>query len=125
MKYTTLVLFLSLLVPCAFGKDKEPVILNLQGEISDSQCAFNVHSLDRTHDAMIGKGDFGNDSKSCTRQCVKKMGGLYVLVVKEQVYRLDDQIQPEQFSGKKVKLSGTMLDAKTQTLHVLSIEAIR
>jgi hypothetical protein len=44
-----------------------------------------------------------------------------VLVVKDEVYRLDDQIQSEQFAGKKVKATGT-LDAKTRTLRVLKIE---
>jgi hypothetical protein len=48
------------------------------------------------------------------------MGGTYVLVAKEEVYKLDDQTQPEQFAGKKVKVSGT-LDTKTHLFHVLSI----
>jgi carbonic anhydrase len=50
------------------------------------------------------------------------MGGNYVLVVKNDVYRLDNQSQSEQFAGKKVKLTGIMLDAKSRTLQVLKIE---
>ena len=119
-----LLVLLLLLPSYALGKDKDPAVLTLQGEVADSQCAYNVHSLDHSHDSMTKKGVFGKDAKSCTLHCVKTMGGLFVLVVKDQVYRLDDQIQLEQFAGKKVKVSGT-LDAKTQTLHVLKIEADR
>jgi len=43
------------------------------------------------------------------------------VVVKDEVYRLDDQVQSEQFAGKKVKATGTV-DAKTHTLRVLKIE---
>jgi hypothetical protein len=52
------------------------------------------------------------------------MGGNFVLVVKEDVYRLDGSVQLEQFAGKKVKVSG-VLDPKTQTLHVQKMEADR
>jgi hypothetical protein len=45
-----------------------------------------------------------------------------VLVSKEDVYRLDDQVNAEKFAGIKVKAVGT-LDAKTKTLHVAKIEA--
>jgi hypothetical protein len=42
-------------------------------------------------------------------------------VVKTDVYRLDDQVTPEQFAGKKVIVTGTA-DAKPHTLRVLKIE---
>ncbi len=119
-KTTTLCLLFALLAAYSFAKDKEPVV-TLQGDIEDSQCAYNVHSRDHTHDAMIKKGVYGRDAKSCTAHCVKEMGGNFVLVVKDEVYRLDNQVQVEQFAGKKVKVSGT-LDAKSQTLHILKIE---
>ena len=109
---------------CAYAKDKpkEPVI-TLQGSIVDSQCAFNVHSESRSHEWMIKKGvSEANDEKSCTLHCVKDMGGSYVLVVKKDVYRLDDQARTEPFAGKDVKVSGT-LDAKTHTLHITDIAA--
>src|ERR1700694_74658 len=110
---------LVLLLTCyAFPKEKEPVVLNLQGEIEDSQCAYNVHSRDHTHDAMIKKKVYGRDAKSCTLHCVKEMGGNFVFVVKNEVYRLDNQEKIEPFAGKKVKITAT-LDAKTQILHVL------
>jgi Protein of unknown function (DUF5818) len=106
----------------AFAKD--PAVVTLQGEVMDSQCAYNVHSIGHSHDAMIKKGVYGRDARSCTQRCVKDMGGVFVLVVKDEVYRLDDQTQAEHFSGKKVKISGT-LDTKTQTLRVLKMEADR
>jgi hypothetical protein len=96
--------------------------ITVSGAISDSQCAFNVHSDSRSHDWMIKKGVYGaNDDKSCTLRCVKEMGGKYVLVAKKDVYRLDDQTLPEKFAGAKAKITG-ILDAKTHTLHIQKIE---
>jgi hypothetical protein len=110
--------FLLLALP-SFAKD--PAI-SLHGEIMDSQCAYNVHSLGRSHDEMIQKGVGGaTDEKSCTLHCVKDKGGVYVLLVKEEVYRLDNQNLSEQFAGKKVKVIGT-LDEKTHTVHVSKME---
>ena len=109
-----------LLSSLAVAKDKDGV-LSLQGEIMDSQCAFNVHSTTQSHDSMTEKGVFGRDARSCTLHCAKDMAGVYVLVVKKDVYRLDNQDQAELFAGRKVKVSGT-LDAKTRTLHVLKME---
>jgi hypothetical protein len=88
----------------------------------DSQCAFNVHSDARSHEWMMKRGVQGaSDEESCTRHCVKDMGGSYVLVVKNDVYKLDDQVKAEQFAGKKVKINGT-LEAETHTLHVFDME---
>ena len=113
----------ALLCSYSFSKDKpKDNVLNLQGAIVDSQCAFNVHSETRSHEWMINKGvQNATDAPSCTLHCVKDMGGSYVLVVKKDVYRLDDQVKTEMFAGKNVKVSGT-LDPKTNVLHVFSIE---
>jgi hypothetical protein len=124
------VLSLVLLVQGAnFGKDKDKdkdakkdVQVTLRGAISDSQCAFNVHSNAHSHEQMIKQNVPGaSDEKSCTLHCVKDMGGNFVLVVKDEVYRLDDQLQAEPFAGKKVKAIGTV-DPKTHTLRVLKVE---
>lgn len=117
----SLLVLILLLVSLASSKDKEPAVLTLQGEVSDSQCAFNVHSVNHTHDSMTKKGVLGNDARSCTLHCAKEMGGVFVLVTKKDVYRLDNQTLSEQFAGRKVKVSGT-LDAKGETLHVLKME---
>jgi hypothetical protein len=113
-----------LLLACyGFSKDKDKdSVLVLHGAITDSQCAFNVHSNSRSHDWMIKKGVEGaTDERSCTQHCVKDMGGVYVLVVKSDVYRLDDQVSPEPYAGKKVIVTAT-LDSKPNTLRVLKIE---
>lgn len=128
MKARTCALLLSgaFLMPSAFAgdkpKDNKNDVLVLRGAIEDSQCAFNVHSDGRSHEWMIKKNVPGaSDEKSCTQHCVKDMGGVYVLVVKDDVYKLDDQILPEQFAGKTVKVTATA-DAKPHTLRVLKIE---
>lgn len=114
-----LVLMLVLLVSYSYSKDSE---LTLRGAIEDSQCAFNVHSEGHSHDWMIKKHVAGaRDAKSCTLHCVRDMGGKYVLVVKDDVYRFDNESAAEPFAGMKVKITGTLLDAKTQTVHIVSI----
>jgi hypothetical protein len=107
----------------SFAKDKpKDATVSLHGAIVDSQCAFNVHSDARSHEWMMKRGVQGaSDEESCTRHCVKDMGGSYVLVVKNDVYKLDDQVKAEQFAGKKVKINGT-LEAETHSLHVFDME---
>ncbi|HEY6253556.1 MAG TPA: hypothetical protein VI685_26660 [Candidatus Angelobacter sp.] len=120
MVWVPLLLTLILAV-CAIAKDKDSAgVLVLQGEVMDSQCAYNVHSTSHSHESMTEKGVFGRDARSCTLHCAKEMAGVFVLIVKKEVYRLEDQGQAEQFAGRKVKVSGT-LDTKTHTLHVLTM----
>jgi hypothetical protein len=114
---------LLLLASYSFGKDKENKdgTVTLHGAIADSQCAFNVHSNARSHEWMIKKGVPGaTDDRSCTMHCVKDMGGNFVLVVKDNVYRLDDQTLSEAFAGKKVRATGTV--DSSHTLHLMKIE---
>lgn len=113
-----LVMVLVLLASYSYSKD---AALTLHGAIEDSQCAFNVHSEGHSHDWMIKKG-VSKDAKSCTEHCVRDMGGKYVLVVKDEVYRFDNESAAESFAGMKVKITGNLLDAKTHTLHIVSIE---
>lgn len=119
-------LFLLLTAPIHAGNNKgkeKGGPLTLTGPIADSQCAFNVHSMGRSHEWMIKKNVPGaTDDKSCTMHCVKDMGGNFVLVVKDDVYRLDDQGLAEKFAGTTVKVVGTLADEKTHTLHILTIE---
>jgi len=110
---------LILLATLAFGKDNA---VTLHGSIEDSQCAYNVHSDGHSHDWMIKKKVEGaTDAKSCTNHCVRDMGGNYVLVVKNEVYRLADQDLAGKFAGDKVKITG-ILDPATQTVHHFTIE---
>jgi len=93
------------------------------GEIADSQCALNVHSLDRSHKVMIKMGNAGKTSADCSRYCVQQRGGKFVLQTKTDVYKLDNQAVAEKSAGLKVKVTGT-LDPKTNVIALRSIEAI-
>ena len=62
-----------------------------EGEIADSQCALNVHSLSASHKEMIDMGSAGKTSTDCAHFCVKERGGKYVLQTKHEVYKLDRQ----------------------------------
>jgi len=92
------------------------------GEIADTQCALNVHSLSRSHSEMIKAKRMGSDAASCARYCVRNMGGSFVLLHdKKVVYRLDDQKRAETFAGQKVRVRGT-LDPGDDTIHVKDIQ---
>jgi len=90
------------------------------GEISDSQCAMNVHSLSRSHEEMIKRRTLGTDAASCSKACVRR-GGEWVLRSGENVYHLLYQAGVEQFAGRKVKVVGT-LDSQTNTIDNYHIE---
>lgn len=92
------------------------------GEIADSQCALNVHSLSQSHREMMGmKPEIKTDAE-CVRFCVQERGGRYMLQTKTKVYKLDAQVLAEEWAGQKVKLVGT-LDPKTNIIAVGKIEA--
>lgn len=92
------------------------------GEIADSQCALNVHSLSRSHKEMMGMKPEIKTHAECVRFCVKERGGRYVLETKSQVYKLDAQALAESWAGQKVKLTGT-LDPETNTIRVEKVQA--
>ena len=92
------------------------------GEIADSQCSMNVHSLTRSHAEMMKNKNMGGTPTNGSNYCIKYLGGEYVLAKGDAVYRLDDQEKSAAFSGLKVKITGT-LDAKTKTIHVVDIKA--
>jgi hypothetical protein len=93
-----------------------------RGEIADTQCALNVHSLSRSHQEMIAMEPSVKTNGGCARFCVKNRGGRFVLQYKNKVYRLDKPDQAEPFAGQQVKVVGT-LDPKTNTITVRSIAA--
>ncbi len=94
------------------------------GEISDSQCALNVHSLTRSHQEMLKSKSMGGTPTDCTLYCVKYHGGDFVLSSKKDVYRLDDQETARTFAGQKVRIIGKMEPDK-KTIHVMKIEEER
>jgi hypothetical protein len=94
-----------------------------KGEISDSQCALNVHSLTRSHGEMLKSKSMGGNATDCTLYCVKYHGGDFVLSSKDDVLRLDNQALARNFAGQKVTVTGTMLPDK-KTIHVVKIEPV-
>jgi hypothetical protein len=93
------------------------------GVIADSQCALNVHSLSQSHKEMLQSKEAGSTDADCVRYCITERGGRFVLQNKNKVYKLDKQDIGGKFAGNKVRVTGT-LDAKTNTIHVVSIELI-
>jgi hypothetical protein len=92
-----------------------------RGEVSDSQCALNVHSLTRSHQEMLKSKSMGGTAASCSLYCIKNLGGELVLAAGKTVYRLDKQDAVRELVGQKAKITGT-LDPKTKTIHVEKIE---
>jgi hypothetical protein len=98
--------------------------VTFKGEISDSQCALNVHSLTKSHEEMLKSksGAAGHNAATCSIYCITQLGGKFVLTSKGHVFHLDNQDLPRRFVGEKVKVRGT-LDAKGDSIHVVSIDA--
>lgn len=82
------------------------------GTISDNMCKGDHKSM-----------NMGPDAK-CTVECVKSMGGKYVLWDGKTAWELSDAKAAEKFAGKKVKVTGT-IDEAAKTLKVDSIAAAR
>ena len=79
------------------------------GVITDSMCGKDHAMMKVTPDSK------------CVVECVKG-GSKYALNDGKNVYVLSDQKTPEQFAGKKVKVTGTLFE-KTKILQVESITA--
>ena len=118
MKSFKITLFLlSAIAAAGAGSSKS----SFYGEISDTQCAMNVHSLARSHNEMIAKHTLGDDAASCAKACVRR-GGEWVLRSGDKVYRLKKQAGIADFAGQRVEIVGT-LDTKTSTIENTNIEA--
>jgi putative hemolysin len=92
-----------------------------RGEISDSQCALNVHSLTRSHQEMLKSKSMGGTANTCSVYCITHLGGYLVLSAGNDVFRLDRADMVHGFEGQKVKVTGTF-NAKDKILHVVKIE---
>lgn len=91
------------------------------GEIADSSCALNVHSLSRSHKEMLKAKYLGTSEADCARYCVRHLGSSFVLVSTHDVYRLELHQDAEKFAGKKVVVKGK-LDKQANTIAVSSIQ---
>ena len=94
---------------------------NFRGEVSDSQCAMNVHSLTRSHQEMLKSKSMGGTANTCSVYCIEHMGGYLVLSEGNDVYRLDRADLVHGFEGRRVVISG-VLDPKLKQIHVLKID---
>lgn len=99
-------------------------VRTFEGEVSDSQCAMNVHSLTRSHQEMLKSKSHGSTPAECAIYCVDYLGGRFVLVSGKNIYRLDNDGLVRKFAAEKVKISG-ILDAKSESLHVISVDKLR
>jgi hypothetical protein len=59
----------------SFGKTAQV----FHGEVSDSQCALNVHSLTRSHQEMLKSKSMGGTARTCSVYCIEHLGGYPVL----------------------------------------------
>jgi hypothetical protein len=98
-------------------------VRTFEGEVSDSQCAMNVHSLTRSHQEMLKTKSHGTTAADCTIYCVEYSGGRFVLVSGKNVYRLDNDDLVRKFAAEKVKISG-ILDKQSGAIHVISVDRL-
>jgi|SRR5208282_4859139 hypothetical protein len=92
-----------------------------RGEVSDSQCALNVHSLTRSHQEMLKSKSMGGTANTCSVYCIEHLGGYLVLSTGKDVFRLDRVDLVHGFEGQKVKITGSF-DPKVKQIHVTKIE---
>jgi hypothetical protein len=92
-----------------------------RGEISDSQCALNIHSLTRSHQEMLKSKSMGGTANTCSVYCIEHLGGYLVLSSGKDVYRLDRADLIHGFEGHRVILTG-ILDPKLSQIHVVKVE---
>jgi hypothetical protein len=106
-----------MLAATAYGQEAR----TFHGEVSDSQCALNVHSLTRSHQEMLKSKSMGGTSNTCSVYCIEHLGGYLVLSVGNEVYRLDRADLVHGYEGQRVAVTGT-LDIKLKQIHVVKID---
>jgi hypothetical protein len=111
--------FVLIAVLLAHAGDDKPQTFH--GEIGDTQCALNVHSLTRSHKEMLESKKMGGTPGACASYCVQYLGGDFVLASKNDVYRLDNQEKVRLFAGQKVNITGT-LESKSKVIHIVDIK---
>jgi len=109
----------SLLALSAIGQAR--AAQTFHGEVSDSQCALNVHSPTRSHQEMLKSKSMGGTSNTCSVYCIEHLGGYLVLSTAKDVFRLDRSDLVHGFEGRRVVIDG-VLDPKLKQIHVLKID---
>jgi hypothetical protein len=100
-------LAIAALLPAQSGQNTRTIT----GVISDSECAKGDHS----------RMQMGPTDAECTLACIDLHGASYVLFDGTTSYTLSDQKTPEQYAGKKVRVTGAV-DSRTRTITVQSIQ---
>lgn len=113
-------ILVTLASPSAFGGEEG----TFTGEIGDTQCAMNVHSLDKSHREMLKVKGVGKTAADCTLYCIKNRGGRFVLQIKDKVYRLDRPELVEPYAGQKVRVIG-ILDPQAETIEVHRVDPLQ
>jgi hypothetical protein len=108
MKPGIVTLFVLVLASAGQGKQ------TFTGVITDDMCPLGDHS----------RMQMGPTDAECAKACISAHGASYVLYDGKSAYVLSDQKTPERFAAQKVRVIGT-LDARTMTIRVESIAAVR
>jgi hypothetical protein len=124
MKKIFAVLMLVLFALGILVQASDDVVRSFEGEISDSQCAMNVHSLTRSHKEMLKSKSHGTTPAECVIYCVDYLGGRFVLVSGSKIYRLDNDDLLRRFAAEKVRVAG-ILDQKSEGIHVISVDKLQ
>ena len=106
---------------CLLAMAAENPAVVITGEISDSQCAFNVHSNRSSHADVMKAGIVGRTPKQCTQACVH-MGGKYVLIdtIHGKVYHLANPDKAANYAAMQVRVHGFV--DQNGVLSITSIE---
>jgi hypothetical protein len=110
-----------MLVLATFAQAQEKGARVFHGEVSDSQCALNIHSLTRSHQEMLKTKSMGGTSSTCSMYCIEHLGGELVLSSGKDVFKLDRADLVHGYEGQKVKVTG-VLDVKANRIHVVKID---
>jgi len=108
------------LITCAVSVATDGPIQTFRGEVSDSQCAMNVHSLTRSHKEMLKSKSMGKTAGECSTYCIEHLGGRLVLAGRD-VHYLDRPDLSQQYVGKRVRVRGT-LDSGSNMIHVVEMQ---
>ena len=103
---------LSLFVAAALSAAQEKQ--SFTGIITDDMCPLGNHS----------RMQMGPTDAECARACSASHGAVYVLYDGKSAYVLSDQKTPDKYAAQKVRIVGA-LDAKTKTIRVESITAVK
>src|SRR5271170_5904799 len=72
-----------------------------RGEVSDSQCALNIHSLARSHQEMLKSKSMGGTANTCSVYCIEHLGGYWFCLRAKTVMTSSGSIAPTSCTDSK------------------------